>query len=281
MGRGLSSGASNREIYPIFAPMTWENILLALGIGLSTGFINTLAGSGSLVTLPFLIFLGLPANVANGTNRVSILLAAFIGMVTLQRKMRMNLRGTYIYIIPAVLSAMAGAWLAAELQATVMQTVIGIVMTIMLIPLLLNPKRWLREVQGDQNPRLKPLLVFIVLAIGFYGGFIQAGMGVIFLTAFVLIAKYTLPQANILKNLIVFLYTIPVLAIFIYNDQVNWEIGGIMALGQGTGAWVAGTFAGKSKKAAVLIHRLLIVMVVASALKLFGVVDWAMELLKL
>lgn len=259
--------------------MIWENLLLALVIGLSTGFINTLAGSGSLVTLPFLIFLGLPANVANGTNRVSILLASFIGMITLQRRTKMSLKGTYRYVVPAVFSAMTGAWLAAELQANVMQTVIGVVMTVMLIPLLLNPKRWLREVQGHQDPKLRPLLMLIVVAIGFYGGFIQAGMGVIFLTAFVLLAKYTLPQANVLKNLIVFLYTIPVLGIFIYNDQVDWEIGGIMAAGQGTGAWLAGTFAGKSKKAAVWIHGLLIVMVVASALKLFGVIDWLMEIL--
>ena len=259
--------------------MTWENILLALGIGLSTGFINTLAGSGSLITLPFLIFLGLPANVANGTNRVSILFASLIGAITLQRKTKMSLKGKHIYIVAAVISAMGGAWLASELQAGVMHVVIGVVMTVMLIPLLLNPKRWLREVEGEQNPKLKPLLIVLVVAIGFYGGFIQAGMGVIFLTAFVLIAKYTLPQANVLKNLIVFIYTIPVLAIFIYNDQVDWEIGGIMALGQGTGAWLAGTFAGKSKRAAIWIHRLLIVMVVASALKLFGVFDWLLGLL--
>ena len=249
-------------------------ILLALAIGLVTGFINTLAGSGSLVTLPFLLFLGLPADVANGTNRVSILAAAIVGAVTLRKETQMSLEGAWHYVLPAVLGAIAGVLLAVNIEPDVMETVIGIVIGIMLIPLLLNPKRWLREVQGKTNPKLKPFIIAFFVATGFYGGFIQAGSGIFYLVVFVLLANYTLPQANVLKNIIIAAYSLPVLIIFAYYGQVDWAIGGIMAVGQSTGAWIAGRFAGRSKTAAIWIHRLLIVMVSASVLKLFGAFDW-------
>lgn len=253
-------------------------ILIALAIGLTTGFINTLAGSGSLVTLPFLLFLGLPADVANGTNRVSILVAALVGTVTLQKETQMSLKGAWHYVLPAVLGAIGGVLLAVNIQPEVMETVIGIVIGIMLIPLLLNPKKWLREVQEPTNPKLKPYLIAFFVVTGFYGGFVQAGSGLFYLSVFVLLANYTLPRANVLKNLIIFAYSLPVLIIFAYHGDVDWLVGGIMAAGQATGAWIAGRFAGRSKKAAVWIHRLLVVMVVASVLKLFGVFEWLIGL---
>ncbi len=245
-------------------------IVIALFIGLTTGFINTLAGSGSLVTLPFLLFLGLPADVANGTNRVSILVAALVGTVTLRKETQMSLRGSWHYVLPAVLGAICGAFLAVNVKPDAMETVIGIVIAIMLIPLLFNPKKWLREVQGTTNPKYKPYIIAFFVLTGFYGGFIQAGSGLFYLSVFVLLANYTLPNANVLKNLIVFAYSIPVLVIFAFNGDVDWLVGGIMAAGQAIGAWIAGRFAGRSKKAAVWIHRLLVVMVVASLIKLFG-----------
>lgn len=251
-----------------------QTTLLALAIGLVTGFINTLAGSGSLVTLPFLLFLGLPADIANGTNRVSILAAAIVGAITLQRETKMKLSDKWIYVVPAVLGAIAGAIVAANIDANVMETVIGIVIGAMLIPLLLNPKRWLREVEGKTNPKYIPWIIGFFVLTGFYGGFIQAGSGIFYLVVFVLLANYTLPQANVLKNIIIAAYTVPAIGIFVYNGQVDWAIGGVMAAGQSTGAWVAGRFAGRSKVAAIWIHRLLVVMVTASVMKLFGVFEW-------
>lgn len=254
-----------------------EIFALAILIGIVTGFINTLAGSGSLITLPFLIFLGLPATVANGTNRVSLLVQTFIGGVTLRRQTAMSLKGTAWYLIPSIAGAVVGAMLAAQLQPSVMKTVIGIVMAVMLIPLFLSPKRWLREHSGTTDPKYRWPLVAIFFLIGLYGGFIQAGVGVFLLSALVLLANFSLPHANVIKNFVVFGYTIPVLVIFAWNNQVDWFFGGIMALGQATGAFIAGRFAGKSKRAAVWIHRLLIFMVVASGLKLFGVLDWLFQ----
>ena len=63
----------------------WYLILAVIGVGFVAGFINILAGSGSLLTLPLLMFLGLPANVANGTNRIAILLQIVIGITSFKK----------------------------------------------------------------------------------------------------------------------------------------------------------------------------------------------------
>ena len=251
------------------------DITMALVLGLATGFINTLAGSGSLIVLPFLMsVLGLPANIANGTNRVSILFAAIVGAFSLKKQTQMSLKGTGFIIFPAVIAAAGGAILATQIDKSVLSDVIAVIITIMVIPLFIRPQKWLRQERGEFNPGKRPLLIAIFIVIGFYGGFIQASNGVFILSALVLVASYTLPEANVIKNFLIAAYTIPALGIFLWKGQVNWEIGVLMAAGQGSGAWIAGRFVGKNQNASVWTHRLLIVMVALSLMQLYGVFDW-------
>lgn len=245
------------------------HIALGLGIGLLTGFINTLAGGGSLLTLPFLIFLGLDAPIANGTNRLGIFFQTLVGGVMLQRETRMSLRGSGWYFVPAVAASITGALLAVEIDDKMMRIIIGVVMVLMLIPLMVNNRKWLATTSNPDHKRNRPLLVFIFTAIGFYGGFIQAGSGIFLLSALVLVANYTLPHANVLKNLIIACYTLPALVVFFINDQIHWPFGLLLMAGQMTGSWAAAKYAGKSKNAAKVIRILLIVMVIVGAAKMF------------
>ena len=244
------------------------HIALGLGIGIVTGFINTLAGSGSLITLPFLIFLGLPASIANGTNRVGILFQTALASFLLHRKTKMPMRGTGVLIVPAVAGAITGAMFAIGITDREMQNVIGIIMVLMLIPLLFNSKKWLATHRTDSKKRNPWALAFVFLVIGFYGGFIQAGTGVFLISALVLIANYTVTDANLLKNLIVACYGLPALIVFIINDQVHWPFGLLLMSGQVTGAWIAAKFAADSKYAPAIIRGLLILMLIAGAIKM-------------
>jgi uncharacterized protein len=180
----------------------------------------------------------------------------------------MSLRGAGWFFVPAVAAAILGAILAVGIEDKQMRIIIGVVLALMLIPLLVNNKKWLAKSSKPEEARNRPLMVVIFLAIGFYGGFIQAGIGVFLLSALVLLAKYTLPHANVLKNLIIASYTLPVLVVFIVNDQVNWPFGLLLMLGQATGSWIAARYAGRSKNAAKVIRILLIVMVVVGAGKM-------------
>jgi uncharacterized membrane protein YfcA len=245
------------------------HIVLGLGIGLVTGFVNTLAGGGSLLTLPFLIFLGLDAPMANGTNRVGLFFQTLVGGIVLQRETKMSLRGSGWYFIPAVAAAILGAMLAVKIESREMQIIIGVVLALMLIPLMINNKKWLATTSHPVHTRNRPLLIVVFLAIGFYGGFIQAGIGVFVISALVLLANYTLPHANVLKNLIIAAYTLPVLVVFVINDQVHWPFGLLLMSGQATGSWIAARYAGKSKNAAKVIRILLILMVILGVAKMF------------
>lgn len=243
---------------------------LAILVGALAGFINTLAGSGSLITLPMLMFLGLPATDANATNRVGVLLAAMVGARTFRKSGHLDTKQIGWLLVPSLIGSVIGAQLASTLEPQVMRHVITGVMVLMLVVIIAKPQRWLRE-QSDQNRNLAKLsTVLIFFGIGFYGGFIQAGVGILMLAALVLHERFTLVGANALKLILVLVFTAPALAIFMIADQVHWPLGLLMATGQCVGAYVAARFATGHPQANIWIRRLLILIVVASIIKLLA-----------
>lgn len=259
--------------------ITWAQYMMAIGAGVLAGIINTLAGSGSAVTLPMLVFLGLPADVANATNRIGVMIQNIAGIATFQRSGKMNLSGGLWLTIPAMLGSVVGAAIAVDLNERLMELAIGAMLVIVLITILLNPQKWLRKQSevAEGRPGLLTLAIFFV--IGIYGGFIQAGVGVFILTAMVLGAGYTLVHANAIKLMIVLALTIVALAIFILSPalDIRWGIGLVMAVGQSVGAWLAAKFAISNANANTWVRRLLIIVVVYSILRFFGIWDWAVS----
>jgi uncharacterized protein len=250
--------------------LAWYIYLAVIGAGFIAGFINTLAGSGSLVTLPLLIFIGLPANVANGTNRVGVLLQSLVGVGSFYRQRVLDLRGGLALVTPAIVGAVVGAQIAVNLNETVMRRTIGALMVAMLVVILVRPRRWLEgRPEAARRPGWKQWLTFF--AIGVYGGFIQAGVGIFLLAGLVLGAGYDLVRANAVKVLIVLGFTIFALAVFVLNRQVEWQIGLILAVGNMLGAWVGARTA--VKRGAVFVRWLLIAVVAVSAAQLLGVFE--------
>lgn len=250
--------------------MSWYVYLLAVLGGVLAGVINTLAGSGSLVTLPILVLLGLPANVANGTNRVGIVFQSIVGAAALRRAGHLPLEGTGWFILPAVLGAIAGVLIAVDLSAEVMNVVIGVIMVAMLVLTLLEPKRWLREVSEQREGRPPWWLVVVFFFVGAYGGFLQAGVGVMLLIALVLGARYSLIEANGVKILIALCFTTLALAMFAYNDLVYWPFGLLMAVGQAIGAWLGVRFLSRYEHANVWVRRLLIAVILIGIARFLG-----------
>jgi hypothetical protein len=250
--------------------MEWYLYIAVIGAGFVAGFINTLAGSGSLVTLPLLIFIGLPANIANGTNRIAILLQNAVAVKSFHHQKLLNLRHALTLAIPAVLGALLGAQIAVNLDEVIMRRTIGALMLVMLIITLARPQRWLEQ---SKPAATRPgwWQMVLLFGIGIYGGFIQAGVGIFLLAALVLGIGYDVVRANGAKVVIVFCFTLLALAIFVLNDQVNWTVGLTLALGNMSGAWVAARMA--VKRGAVFVHWLLVVVLVLSAGYLLGVGD--------
>lgn len=235
--------------------------------GFVAGFINTLAGSGSLLTLPVLILLGLPANVANGTNRVGVLLQNVVAVATFRQRGTLPLTGSWKLLVPSVAGAIVGAELAVDLDEALLRRTIGVLLLVLLAVILLKPERWIATQATRREPRLL-VEVPLFFAIGVYGGFIQVSVGLFLLAGLVLGAGYDLVGANAMKNFIVLVFTAAALVVFVVNDQVQWTLGLLLGAGQAVGAWVAAHFA--VERGAKFVRAAVVVIAVMSALALFA-----------
>ncbi|WP_346854127.1 sulfite exporter TauE/SafE family protein [uncultured Draconibacterium sp.] len=249
--------------------MEWYIILALIGTGVAAGFINTTAGGGSMLTIPLLMFIGLPANVANGTNRIAILLQNVIGVNTFRKKKVLDLRSDYRLAVPAIVGSIIGAFIAVEIDVDVLKKVIAGLMVALLFVVVLKPDVWVKERVGKVDAKPSVLQYVIFFFIGVYGGFIQMGVGFILLAGLVLGSGYDLVKANAVKVFIVLIYTVFSLGIFFFHGQVNIVAGLILAAGNMFGAWLGVHF--QVKGGAKYVRYVLILAMVIVILNLFGV----------
>ena len=251
--------------------MEWYMYLFVILAGVLTGFINTLAGSGSAVSLTMLGILGLPADVANGTNRIAILLQNIIGVKTFHKKKQLDIKKNIPLALTAIPGGVLGAFFAGSLNKDDFRFALGIVMLIILVTLFIKPKKWLEKKEeaedSDHKFGLKQFCVFFV--IGCYGGFVQVGVGVFLLLALVLSSGHALVKSNAIKLLFVLFLTCPALIIFAYKGLVDWKIGLVLALGNMLGAWFAANEA--VKYGAKFVRYILICVVLFAAMKYLGI----------
>ncbi|MDF1562101.1 MAG: sulfite exporter TauE/SafE family protein [Deltaproteobacteria bacterium] len=206
-------------------------LVLAL-VGVVAGVINTLAGGGSLLTLPALVFLGLPAGVANGTNRISVLVQSLSATATFAREGERPFRQAGRLALPTLAGALAGAYLATRWPGDAFRPVLGGVLVVMGLLTALRP----RLLEGrEQVATTGPLHLLGLFLVGAYGGFAQAGVG--FLLLFLLVGGlgHALARANALKVVLVALFTGLSLLVFGLSAQVAWLPGVALAVGAGLG----------------------------------------------
>ena len=242
------------------------HVLLLFGTGIAAGFLNTVAFGGSLIALPVLIFLGLPTAVANGTNRVAIFFQNFSAIMGFRRKGVSDFGYSILLAIPAVIGAVIGAIIAVDIKDAVFNLILAVVMITMLVLTLINPTERLKNriESGDKRSKIIAMVVFFF--IGIYGGFIQAGVGLLIITALRLLTGMDLVRTNAIKVLVIFCYTVVALGIFIMEKQVDWALGVTLAIGNATGAWLGSHWA--VEKGDKWIRVVLIVAVLGFAIRL-------------
>lgn len=246
-------------------------MIFALAIigGFIAGFINMLAGSGSIITLGIMTeLLGLPGNIANATNRVGVLAQTYIGTYTFHKHGRLNIRKGLPYLWPLLIGAFGGIYLATIVSNEQFKVVFKVLMVVMLLVVLVKPQRWITQQTATQKPNYWLVIPFFLL-LGIYAGFIQMGMGVFFLAAMVLGAKFEFMESNALKIFVVAVLTTVALAVFAWKGMVDWRVGGLVAIGQGAGGWAGGYFGSKYPSANVWAYRILVFVVVGVLIKLF------------
>lgn len=253
-------------------------VLLLMGVGICAGFVNTVAFGGSLLTLPALVFvmeaINLPnltigsniTNTANGTNRIAIFFQNFSAILGFRRKGVSNFRHAIVLTIPAVIGASIGAFIGTEIPDTAFKPILAVVMVTMLLLALFNPTEWLQERINPGGAQHKIITTIALFFVGIYGGFIQAGVGLLVIATLRILDGGDLVITNAHKVFIIFFYTIIALGIFISKGQVNWVLGISLAAGNATGAWIGSHFA--VKMGDKWIKVVLIVAVVGSVIKL-------------
>lgn len=245
------------ESLPEFAPY-----LILFAAGLIAGFVNAVAGGGSVVTIPVL-FEFLDAAVANGTNRVAILLANITASANFHRGGAVPWKEVRPLIAPVIVGASAGALTASRIDPNDLKRVFAVVLILVALSVLVKPSRW---VEGRSATLAGPTRFLVFLAIGFYGGFIQAGVGFLLLAGLVLGGGLDLVRGNAAKVVIIATYTVVALLVFVNASQVHWPYGLSLAAGNSLGALGASQLAMKS--GAGWIRWVLVVAAVAAAARM-------------
>jgi len=213
---------------------TFTIIMLVLG-GAVAGFINTVAGGGSVITIPILVE-AVGAHAANGSLRIGLLMQNVTGIAGYQRGKAVPWPLVMRLAPPVVLGALAGAWGASQVSADVLKRVFAIAVVMVAASVVFKPAAW----DPAEDPRLRePLRSIVFFAIGVYGGFVQAGVGFLFLGALVPGVGLGLVKGNAAKVALILIYMPFALLLFASQDQVHWVAG----LSVGAGAMVGAFFA--------------------------------------
>jgi len=247
-------------------------IAIAVGGGFLAGVINTLAGSGSVITLAILTeLLGLPGGVANGSNRIGVALQTLSSSVTFQRAKIMGLREQMRPLVLMVSGAIGGIALALVVSNEGFMEVFRYMVVGIFLLLLIKPSRWIHP-DTEKSPWPRPVLDLSLFAVGVYGGFIQMGMGLFFLVIAVVGGRITLLKANVIKVLAVGVYTIPAILFFALDGKVHWLYGSTIGIGQLAGGILTARFAVRIPKINTYAYYALLLAVALSLLSLFNVI---------
>ncbi len=203
-------------------------LILLIISGIAAGFINTIAGGGSIFTLPALMLLGIPADVANGTNRVGVFMQSFAAVGGFKRHNKLDQQAMLPILAPTVVGALIGSAVASEIPVDILKPLLLGTMITMTLLIVLRPGTFPNEAETPFSVNEKPSSLFWLFLSGLYGGFVQAGVGFILLTALAGVLRYDLVRANALKMLCTMVFSVAALAVFIVQDQVLWVPGLIM-----------------------------------------------------
>lgn len=248
--------------------MSVLHVLLILVTGIVAGFLNVVGGGGSLLTMPMLIFLGLPSATTNGTNRIALMVQNIIAIANFRRKGFFDFKLGLLLGVPAVMGSIAGARFAITLPGEVFNKILAVIMLLVLGAIIWYPEKKLEAEEKNLEPGRRLIAVLAFFLVGFYGGFIQAGVGFIIIASLTLITGMSLVRINSIKVLVVAIYMLSSLLVFIFSGKVNWILGFTLAIGNGIGAYLGSNFA--VAKGDKWIKVILVVTVLIMCAKLLG-----------
>ena len=237
-------------------------------ISFVAGFLNTVAGGGSFISLAVLIFMGMNGSVANATNRVAILSQNFFAVTGFRSKGVVLPFPYSLYLgIASLAGALIGAELAVRIDDAAFNRVLAIIMVLIVFTIVFDRKKKDPQRAELLSTNRKVIGVVSFFALGIYGGFIQAGIGFLVIAILTNVHHFNLVKTNYIKVFAAIVYTGVAVIVFAWEDKIIWSIGLVLAIGQGLGGWFASRWS--VEKGDVWIKRILVVAVILLAIKLW------------
>ena len=243
----------------------WQGAVLIV-VGIVGGFLNVMAGGGSLITVPVMVFMGLPGPVANGTYRIAILAQNLTAVVTFARRGFSDYRLSLTLAACAIPGALAGALVGTQLEGVWFNRALALIMIAVMLVMYFD--KGATERSQDHQPTRRQLFNghLLMVGAGFWGGFIQLGVGFILMPILNRVMGLDLVRTNMHKVFIIAVYTIAALSVFASQIELMWVVGIALALGNAIGGYLGAHFA--VTKGEGLIRLVLNLVLVAFIIKL-------------
>ncbi len=232
--------------------------------GMLSGILNIMAGGGSTITLGVMIFMGMDASVANGTNRIGLMVESTTGVLAFRSEKYSAFGESFKLSLFTLPGAVLGAIFAIRISNELFQQILAVIMILILVTLFIpkSKKNDLSKESGAGKIFIYPAMVLI----GFYGGFIQVGIGFLLMGALRHFLNLDLVRVNMHKVFIVFIYTIPLLFVFGLTGNINWFYAFFLACGYAVGAWWSAKFSIKKGEKVIKIILGIAILIMASKL---------------
>lgn len=239
--------------------MTLGDAAILVAGGLAAGVVNTLAGGGSLISVPLLVLVGLPGTIANGTNRVGVFVQSLVAAWRFRAHGVSGLAGAARIVVPVCLGSLAGALTIARVEDATFERIFGLVMLIDLVPMLRRAKP---ATDGALRPWPPAIAFAVFFAIGLYGGAIQAGVGLLMVGA-LNHTGYDLVRANSIKVAVNVALTAFAIPVFLLAGQIAWLHAGVLALGFSAGGALGARLAVRGGERVIRPAMVIAVLVLA------------------
>ena len=241
----------------------WQGALIFV-LGILSGFLNVMAGGGSLLTVPVMVFMVIPGPVANGTNRIGILTQNIAAVITFFRKGFSDFRLSLSLAMMTIPGSIAGAYLGSQLEGIWFNRILAIIMIGIMVIMAFDKGN--SNVASAQAVSRKRMIIghLLMIGVGFYGGFIQVGVGFIVMPVLNRVLGLDLVRVNMHKVFIAGVYTIVALIVFASQVQILWALGACLGVGNAIGGWLGThlTISKGEKMIRIVLNSVLVVFVI-------------------
>jgi len=213
-----------------------EVLSFLFAVSFVAGTIDAIAGGGGLLTIPALLYVGIPPDIALATNKLQGTFGSFTSSLYFLRKQIVNLNDIKLMIFSSLIGSAIGTWLVLQIDTTNLKKLIPILLIGIGIYFLFSPKAG--EVDRDKKISVVLFSLVVVSTIGFYDGFFGPGTGSFFAIAFVSLLGYNLTRATAHAKILNFTSNISALVFFMIYGKIFWLAGSVMVLGQILGSLV-------------------------------------------